>query len=104
MSEHPRGRRDWDWVSFGDYEHDTREITERATYVIGEQRRQIDERERVIAALVLAAGGTITVPARDLGKLFAEHELVKTTNDCDMSVTFAVRRIALPAHDPVKGG
>ena len=53
-------------VSFKDYEHDTRELAERAATIIANQKYKIDRLEReghaILWAMVRAAGGHLFVP------------------------------------------
>lgn len=53
-------------VSLEDYEHDTRELAERAGAVIADQKHELDRRDRetqiLLWAMVRAAGGKLFVP------------------------------------------
>lgn len=59
-------------VSFEDYEHDTRELAERAGVIIANQKHQIERLERdaqiLLWALVRAAGGHLFVPDGSLAR------------------------------------
>lgn len=65
-------------VSFDDYKSDMDELGDRAAAVTASMRakidgleRQIIERERFVGALIVAAGGSITMPTEYLAAEFA---------------------------------
>lgn len=59
-------------VSFEDYDHDTREIAERAATIIANQKHELDRQDRetqiLLWAMVRAAGGKLFVPNGSLAK------------------------------------
>ncbi len=60
------GRKDWDFVSFPDYQSDMDELVQRSAGIIEAQRRQISQMKRLITAIVEAAGGRVEVPEPNL--------------------------------------
>lgn len=77
-------RKDWDYVTFADYQKDTRELTERAMDLFKFQRKEIRDRERLIYAMVKAAGGKIAVNLIDVfeadkNELVAEEDFATGT-------------------------
>lgn len=54
-------RRDWDFVSMSDYQADMRESGERAAAVVTAMRQRAEAAERMLAEVVLAAGGYVKV-------------------------------------------
>ncbi len=61
-----RMKRDHDYVTFADYENDTRELADSAASIIEDLRWQLRDREIMMWAMVRAAGGTLLVRQNDI--------------------------------------
>lgn len=61
MNKSSNAREDWDYVSMENYTKDTKELAEQAAYIIGGQKKKINELEKLIGLLVHCAG-RIEVP------------------------------------------
>ena len=55
-------KENWDYVSFANYEADTRELTTRAAVAIDIIKSERDEAFRMLWAIVKASGGLVKVP------------------------------------------
>lgn len=85
-------RRDWDYVNFADYEHDTKEIVERSAAIIQDVRNRLVQAERLLAEVIIAAGGQVKLPLYELQNTNISYEM---TQECDMSnmtLVFRARR------------
>ena len=86
-----QGRKDWDYVTFADYKKDTDDLVSRATSVAEHYQREIKNRDRLIHALVKAAGGKIVVRDEDLQDLFVGRtELVAEVNYADKTRVYRI--------------
>lgn len=81
------GRRDWDVVTFEDYNHD---MTETRDNFLALQRRlmaEIRQLKQVVWAVVTAAGGKVRVPD-NLLYIGERGEIEQIRRDEDMTVEF----------------
>lgn len=65
-------RQDFDYVTMDDYASDMREQSELAAGIIDKQRREIRDLKMMFAAMVMAAGGKISIPRGyllDMGRI-----------------------------------
>lgn len=85
-------RRDWDYVSMSDYAADTKEIAETAAAALLSMRKESDTTKRMAMEAVIAAGGSVTVPAQRLRDTFAEYNTEFWRNDQDDTITIKVQR------------
>lgn len=80
-------RRDWDFVEIGDYRHDMEELGRQSAGVIATIRKERDDLQRLVFALVKAAGGSLSVPEHELAPWHKpDGELI--TERCDYDKTF----------------
>ncbi len=61
-------KQDHDFVLMPDYQADMAEVTNQAAGVITHLQGQIRERDRMLALLILAAGGEISIPHSLMGR------------------------------------
>lgn len=92
MTMCPPGRRDWDYVAFPDYQADMKESTDRAVAVISEMRRRAENAERVLAEVVLAAGGRVSIHDHVVHDLRRNVELTIWRNEANRTLEFEARR------------
>jgi hypothetical protein len=82
------GQRDFDYVTFADYEADTKELADQASSIITAQKRELDQSKRLIAELIIAAGGEIKIERRNLFAPRRSIEMTTWANCFDDSLTF----------------
>jgi len=83
-------RRNFDYVTFADYESDMKESTDRALAAIAAMKDRAERAEKALAAVVLAAG-EVVVPNEmliDHGKI----ELTTWWNEADNTYSFSAKR------------
>lgn len=85
-------RRDWDYVAMSDYQADMRQSAETALAAIEYTRKRADRAEKLLAELVLAAGGRIEVYRNYLGDPTRKIEIEQAINDANNTVVFRARR------------
>ena len=84
-------RENHDYVSFENYEHDTREIAELAENIISDLRRKLLQAERLLGMIVLAAGA-VKVSMHDLHDQRSRIILTQWRNPSDDTVCFQAER------------
>jgi hypothetical protein len=85
-------RRDWDYVAMSDYQADMRESTETALAAIEYTSKRAERAEKILAELVLAAGGKIEIYRNYLGDPMRKIELEQSVNEADNTVVFRAWR------------
>lgn len=85
-------RRDWDYVAFADYQSDMRESASTAAAAIEHLRRRAENAERALAEVVLAAGGKVSIVARDLHDPRRVIETEVWRNEADDTIEIRARR------------
>lgn len=89
MADEPR--RDFDFVTMADYAADMRESADHAASIISELNRRVRDRERIIKAAALSAGGTLRISDGDLQD--ADQATIEIWNDdFDLSRKIKVTR------------
>lgn len=81
-------RKDFDYVSFGDYQHDMKEAVEQATRYLSNLREEISKRDRFIHTLIVACGGKVVIPDHLLQS--DEGRFISYYNPSDMTTTYEV--------------
>lgn len=81
-------RENFDFVTMDTHAADMRESSEQAAHIIGELRVRADRAERLIAELVLAAGGKISVSPYFLHDPKRKVELTQWRNVADETIVF----------------
>ncbi len=84
-------RENFDYVTMENYSADMAENTQRAIGIIAGLKRRAEDAERLIAHLVLAAGGKIEIHDQQLYSL-EQVDLTVWRNDADMSRVWQATR------------
>lgn len=83
-------RRNFDYVTFADYESDIKESTSQALAAIAAMKERAERAERTLAAVVLAAG-EVVVPDHMLMDR-SKIELTTWRNEVDRTYRFSASR------------
>jgi len=81
-------RRDFDYVTMDDYARDMQEQSDAAASALEIIKRERDETRRLLAEVVLAAGGKVSVPDRRR----QDTELLIARDEANMARTIVARK------------
>lgn len=78
-------------MTISDYQSDLKESTDRAVGVIAELRRRANGAERLLAEVVLAAGGRLKIHSQALCDPRRNVELTIWRNEADQTIEFTAK-------------
>lgn len=84
-------RENFDYVTFANYESDMKESSDQAVRAINFVKDRAERAEKMLALVVLAAGGEVKIFDQDLTSL-RKIELTTWRDDADMSYRLTVSR------------